>query len=82
MLNIFDASLNLLFDRERFLNESRLELSANIRSEHSISIFKFIGRQHSYLSEIMDEINFCYSFQVTFRIVIHTTFKSIVIETD
>lgn len=29
-----------------------------------IDVIKFIGRQHSSLTDIMDHINFCYAFQV------------------
>lgn len=32
--------------------------------EQSISIIKFIGRQHLQLTDIMNQVNFCYSFKV------------------
>lgn len=35
-----------------------------IRASDSINAIKFVGRQLTQLIKIMDEINFCYSFQV------------------
>lgn len=50
--------------RNRFFNGNSLKLTTDIRKNDSISAIKFIGRQHSQLVHIMDQINFCYSFQV------------------
>lgn len=35
-----------------------------MRDNQSIDLVKFIGRQHSHLTNIMDQMNSCYSFQV------------------
>lgn len=43
---------------------NNLNAIENIRKEDHISTIKFIGRQHCILTNIMDQINSCYSFQV------------------
>lgn len=40
-----------------------MKISIDIRDK-SIGFIKFIGRHHSLLTSIMDQINVCYSFQV------------------
>lgn len=51
-------------NRKRFLNENTLKMSAKIQREDSFNTIKFIGRQHSLLTGIVDQLNYCYSFQV------------------
>lgn len=59
-LHIFDILfLILIRNRKQFM-------LINIRKEDSINFVKFTGRQHSFLTGIMDQINFCYSFQVRY----------------
>lgn len=44
-------------NRKQVLRESR-------KHENSITTIKFVGRQHNFLTGIMDLLNICYSFQV------------------
>lgn len=53
-------------NRDGILSENSLQLSVSVRKADSIDTTKFIGRQHSSLTDIMDQINFCYSFQVLY----------------
>lgn len=48
-----------------FSNRKHLSL-IDINENDLIKFVKFIGRQHSFLTGIMDQINICYSFQVLF----------------
>lgn len=50
--------------RNRFFRGNSLKLMADIRKDDSIAAIKFVGRQYGQLVEIMERINFCYSFQV------------------
>lgn len=43
-----------------------MKLSAVIRKQDSINTIKFIGRLHSSLTDIVDQLNRCYSYQVCF----------------
>lgn len=56
--------LNLNF-RNHFMNGNILKLAIGVRKRDSIDTIKFVGRQHSCLTGIMNDMNFCYSFQVT-----------------
>lgn len=51
-------------NRNRFMNNKELNGSLNIENVDSNEIIKFIGRQHGVLTDIMDQLNFCYSLQV------------------
>lgn len=50
--------------RNRFLSSNIMETSFYISKTDSISSIKFIGRQYCCLTDIMDQLNYCYSFQV------------------
>lgn len=39
-------------------------MPASIRKRDLIETIKLVGRQHSFLTGIVDQLNFCYSFQV------------------
>lgn len=51
-----------------FFSMKRKKFSAenmsHVSSGESVEFIKFIGQQHSFLTDIMDLINICYSFQV------------------
>lgn len=54
-------------NRNRFLNKKELNISIIVnQKDESINVIKFIGRQHLQLTDLMDQLNFCYSFQVNF----------------
>lgn len=38
----------------------------SVRKKDSIDAIKLIGREHAFLTGTMDQMNFCYSFQVSF----------------
>lgn len=46
-------------------------MKENTSKEDSLNTIKVVGRHHSFLIDIVDEINSCYSSQVT-RIQKHT----------
>lgn len=46
------------------MNGNELKLSMAIRNGESVRIIKFIGRLHSSLVDILDNVNSCFSFQV------------------
>lgn len=50
--------------RNHLMSRQRLHLSPSNCKVDSNEIIHFIGRQHSFLTEIMDQINFCFSLQV------------------
>lgn len=50
--------------RKRFINGDTNDALPLLNRESSIATIKFIGKQHSVLTGIMDQINFCYSIQV------------------
>lgn len=62
---VFRCSSVFIRTRNHFLNENMLKMSAIIRKEDSISTIKFIGRLHSSLTNTVDQLNFCYSYQVS-----------------
>lgn len=39
-------------------------MAVNIRKAESIAAIKYVGRQHSFLTSIMERINACYAYQV------------------
>lgn len=45
-------------------------MAVSVRKTASIDTIKFIGRQHSHLTDIMDQINSCYVFQVKYFYVL------------
>lgn len=53
-------------NRNRFLIGNLLKMSVGIRKKDSINRIKLVGRLHSHLVSIVDELNFCYSIQVIF----------------
>lgn len=57
------CSFNICY-RNRFLNRITLKVSVNICKKNSIDVVKFVGRQHAFLTDIMDQLNVCYAFQV------------------
>lgn len=59
-------SFEFCFDwiRKQYLTSNRLKVSVNIYANDSIDVIKFIGRQHAFLTDITDQLNVCYSFQV------------------
>lgn len=50
--------------RSRFLRGNAFKVSTNIYRKDSIDVIKFVGRQHAFLTDIMDQLNYCYGFQV------------------
>lgn len=50
--------------RDRFLNTNASKSIIDIDQRGTIITVKFIARSYSNLTEIMDQINFCYSLQV------------------
>lgn len=59
-----------IINRNRLMSRNIFHASTNIWRINSNEWIKFIGRQHSFLTKIMDQLNFCYSFQVKhFRFV-------------
>lgn len=51
--------------RNRFLTENNtLKMWVRMRKRDAIDTIKLIGRQHAFLTGTMDNINFCFSFQV------------------
>lgn len=60
-------------NRNQFL-ETNILANRNGRKD-LIEITKFIGRQHSYLIDVLDRINFCYTFQVNFHIWLYLTWQ-------
>lgn len=57
-----------IFGRERYLNENSMKA---MDKNDSIEMIKFVGRQHSRLTSIMDQLNICYSFQVLLKLFIY-----------
>lgn len=51
--------------RNRFFNKDTIKLAVCIRTRSSINTIKFVGRQHSFLTSIMDVINSFFTFQVS-----------------
>lgn len=52
------------WSRDRFLNENNVKTEKSIQKMSTIEAIKLIGRQYSRLTTIVDQTNFCYSFQV------------------
>lgn len=50
--------------RDRFVNVIIVKTGTNNQKRNSIEMIKFIGCQYSQLTTIVDQINYCYSFQV------------------
>lgn len=50
--------------RNCFLVGDVSKMPASIRKRDLIDTVKLVGRQHSFLTGIVDQLNFCYSFQV------------------
>lgn len=46
------------------MNGNRLKVEAVVCKRDSIVISKFVARQHAFLTDISDQLNICYSFQV------------------
>lgn len=65
-LHIIVYFFNFLFDSisSRFSTSNRLKVSVNMYSKDSIDVINFIGRQHALLTDIADQLNNCYAFQV------------------
>lgn len=60
--------INFLFpNRNRFLIGKGGELPTNLNNYESVNTIKFIGLQHSFLTDVIDQINNCYSLQVRKR---------------
>lgn len=59
--------------RNRFSNGIILKRLSNSNQKLSVGLVKFIGRQHSCLTSITDQLNSCYSFQVLL-LHLNTTF--------
>lgn len=55
----------ILNDRNQFLSGNTLMTSIIDCKDVSIEIIRFIGCQHSLLTDIMDQLNWCYSFEVS-----------------
>lgn len=76
--NLFTFSWSLLsLNRNQFLHGNMKRMSIDIHKIDSMDSINFIGYQHGYLTTIVDELNFCYSFQVlfffihSFQIIVH-----------
>lgn len=52
------------FYRDQFLNANVTKTTIDMDQRRTIVTVKFIARCYSNLTEIMDQINFCYSLQV------------------
>lgn len=50
--------------RNRFLSAYTVELSIYMSKTDSINTLKFIGRKYCCLTDVMDQLNPCHSFQV------------------
>lgn len=53
--------------RNRFLSGNAFRASVNVRENRekdSIDVVKFVGCQHTFLTDLMDLLNVCYAFQV------------------
>ena len=66
---LFDIFSHFLFRisfaiRNRFLRKNKLNGSIIEQKERSIRAIKFMGRQFLLLSDIMDQLNSCYSLKV------------------
>lgn len=46
--------------------DNTARLLVTVCKEASINMIKFIGRQYSFLTGIMDDLNVCFSFQVCY----------------
>lgn len=57
----------ILGNRRRFFTDDMLDLSISTRKEELLRIVKLIGREYSCLTALMEKINICYSFQVSYR---------------
>lgn len=65
---MFMILINFLFpNRNRFLIGKGGELPTNLNNYESVNTIKFIGLQHSFLTDVIDQINNCYSLQVRKR---------------
>lgn len=45
-------------------NVTKDNKSVDFRKMDAINLIKFIGRQHSFLSDIVDDLNYCYTYKV------------------
>lgn len=64
---IFIIFILFFLCRKMFLpGSNKFALHDNLKKEDSVCIVKFVARQHSSLTGIMDLINYCYSFQVVY----------------
>lgn len=50
--------------RKHFFSGNKLKMSILSRKNESVCMIKFIGRLHLLLLNIIDQFNYCYSFQV------------------
>lgn len=50
--------------RKQFPVENLLHELPNEYKNESVKFIKYIGHQHGFLTDIMDLVNVCYSFQV------------------
>lgn len=50
--------------RNHFLRKNKLNGSIIKQKEQSLNVIKFVGRQHLLLTDIMNDLNFCYSIKV------------------
>lgn len=63
-------NLTLSWNRNRFMIGHTMKLSITSHKDESVKTIKFIGRQHSFLIDIMDNVNSCYSFQVFWFVIL------------
>lgn len=58
-----------IWNRNQFFIGNTKKVSIDGGEEDSITTIKMVGRQHSLLTGIMDQINVCFSFQVWYKFI-------------
>lgn len=70
MKRLFDNSFGFSFthkNRAKFLNNT-LKWSNHLNKQDAIGVFQLIGRHYSSLTNMVNQINYCYAFQVRWSI--------------
>lgn len=65
MNKFLDFEIRCFQSRNKFPAGNTLQFASDLHKRNAIIIIKFIGRQHKFLTSIMELLNACYSFQVT-----------------
>lgn len=65
-MDLVSSSKCIIFywNRNRLLFGNRLEVLVEVHTRGPIEVIEFIGRQHAFLTDIIDQLNVCYGFQV------------------